>query len=198
MAGSRTIKSLTALVMAMTVGTFVLMFLELEADPLKAPPDHLAAASASRDDTREVVLRTQIPLQPMKWSNVIVHASPHADGLLARGCHFVVRPRPDATGRYVIATDRWDRQADGRHAFVAGYDYNRNSVGICLIGDFSSQPPGRDQFDAAVALVRQLRRQCGMSADHVYLARQLPLGEESSGKAFPVGLFEYLVRAPLR
>ncbi|HUS46844.1 MAG TPA: peptidoglycan recognition family protein, partial [Phycisphaerae bacterium] len=133
-----------------------------------------------------------------KWRNVIVHASARAGGPLARGCHFVIGQHPGADGCYVTATQRWKQQDDGQHASMQGYDYNRNSIGICLMGDFSSRPPGRDQFDAAVALVRQLRRQFAMPSDRVYLAHQLPLGDKSPGNAFPAGLFEYLVKAPLR
>jgi hypothetical protein len=195
---SRTIKSLAALVMAMTVGTFVLMLLELQADPLRSPVEPLSAVAAPRADFEWVLSGTKVPVQLLKWRNVIVHSAPDPDGTLPTGCHFLVQQHPDDSGSYVIATARWRHQVDGRHVAVPGYDYNRNSIGICLIGDFSSRPPERDQFDAVVGLVRELRRYCRISSDHVYLGKQLPLRRKSPGDAFPAALFEDLVKAPVR
>ena len=195
---SRTVKSLTALVMAMTSGTFVLMLLECKADPLRPPTDRLAATASGGLNFEQVVWQTRVPVQPMKWRYVVVHSAPSAAGELAQGCHFLVWQSPDGRGYRVTPTQRWDSQVDGRHVFVGGHDYNSISIGICLIGEFSAQPPTQEQFNALIALVRQLRQDCGIPADRIYLARQLPTTTRSPGQAFPADLFDRLIRAPLR
>lgn len=183
--------------MAMTLGTFVLVLLESKAEPLPSPLDRLIAVPSPSIDIGQIT-QTDVPLQLVKWRNLVVHSSASAGSELAKGCHFLVVPGADGRGGSVVATDRWKQQADGRHVQVAGFDYNRNSIGVCVIGEFSSRPPSRDQFDAVVGLVRQLRRQCGVPADQVYLARQLPLAQRTPGEAFPMDLFEQLVKAPVR
>ncbi len=184
--------------MAMTLGTFVLMLLELQADPLRTGADPLAAVASDRADFERLIRDTQVPLQPTKWRNVIVHSSPSSDSDLARGCHFIVFRASGREGATVRATARWGHQMSGDHAFVRGYDFNQNSIGVCVVGDFSSRPPGREQFDSTVGLVRGLRRYCRIPFDRVYLGSQLPIRTRTPGEAFPEKLFEDLVKAPLR
>ena len=191
------IKTLTALVMAMTIGTFVLMILEWDAEPLQAPASRLAAVFAADKDFAQIIRPAEAPYQPLKWRNIVVHSAPSPDSLLARGCHFLVHPASGGRGAYVTATRRWDRQADGRHIRAAGYDFNRSSIGVALIGEFSSQPPSRSQFDVVVALVRQLCRRGEISSDRVYVA-SVHLGKATPGRAFPAERFGRLVRAPSR
>ena len=197
MTGSRTIKTLTALVMAMTIGTFVLMLLEWDADPLEAPATRLAAVLATEKDFAEIIRPGEAPYQPLKWRNVVVHSAPSADSPRALGCHFLVHPAAGARGACATATQRWDRQADGQHIRAAGYDFNRSSIGVCLIGEFSSRPPSRSQFEVLVALVRQLCRGGGIASDRVYVA-SVHLGKASPGPAFPAERFGQLVGAPSR
>lgn len=192
MTRSRTVKTLAALVMAMTVGTFALMLLELKADPLKAH-GNLAAEANSPEVMNDVVLKgTAVPVQPMSWRIIILHSSPDADTPVARGCHFIVHV-PSDNVLTVEATSWWKDQSFGRHAYAPGYDYNRQSIGICLVGDFSSQPPSGEQLDATVSLVKALREHCAISPANVYLARQLPLRDKTPGESFPAERFDKLI-----
>jgi len=178
----------------MTLGTFVLMVLWEHTQPPRLFVESLAATGGGAPGADAAVLRCDVAFQPMKWRNVIVHSSLREDGPLAKGCHFVVRSRPGLDGRYVAATERWRNQLDGRHAYVRGYDLDRESIGICLVGDFSTRGPRREQFEALVELVRLLRRECIIPADRVYLANELPLPDKSPGPGFPAELFDRLIR----
>ena len=188
---------LVALVASMTLGTFVLVLLEQRSDPIFTPSDQLAAVAASGDLMGEEVLSTHETIAPDRWRNIVVHSRADVNDPLVAGCHFLVLPGPDGRGLCVRASDRWKRQGDGRHIFLPGGDYNRNTIGVCLIGDFDRREPSGRQFGALVSLIRSLREQLGVPADRVYLARYLDLRHRSPGDAFPTERFEYLVRAPL-
>ena len=73
----------------------------------------------------------------------------------------------------------------------------RNSIGVCLIGDFSRRPPAPGQFTELVELVRRLQAACGdrpLPASTVYLHRQIDPRTDSPGPAFPAQAFEsYLI-----
>ena len=65
--GSRTIRTLTALMGAMTVGAIVLMVMQTA--PIR-PPEHDLAAVSPDIDRPGVVLTAEVPIQPIKWHNL--------------------------------------------------------------------------------------------------------------------------------
>ena len=187
MLGSRTIKTLTALVAAMTVGAIGL--LALETAPIRPAGHNLAAVSNPADTHAKAVLDTDVPIQPIKWRNIVIHSSGPRGRDVARRCHFVIEAKASDDGQYVGATILWKRQGSGNHVFVPGRDFNADSIGICLMGDFSSKAPGSGQFQALVKLVQALQQRCNVSADHVYLHSQLDAHSRSPGDAFPSETF---------
>lgn len=191
MDGSRTVKTLAALVATMTVGAFVLRLLETA--PIESPvARNLAAIETSSASPREIVLDTAIPIQSIKWSNIVIHRSAE-DGDLAERCHFVVGS--DGEIRLLRSTDLWKRQANGLHTYAIGRNYNADTIGICLIGDFARSGPSQQQFRRLMELVQTLQSMCNISADHVYLYRDLDARSDSPGAAFPVDVFSrYLLR----
>lgn len=185
---SRAVKTLSALVAAMTVGAILLML--METSPVRPPSSHFAAVAEDRTDSLDVVLETKVPFQPLKWRNIIVHCRPHPAGKLIQGCHFVVDMRDPGGAVTIQRTARWEDQADGRHVFVRGVNWNDSSIGVCLIGDFSRRPPRARQIKGLVNLATRLQELFGIPRDNVYLAGDIGQAATSPGRAFPRQRFE--------
>ncbi len=181
---SRTIKSLTMLVVAMTVGTLALMLLETA--PIRPTDDtSLAAVSADSRRTHRPVFTTQVPVRPNEWRNVVIHATGHQGDGIAERTHFVI----SADGEVCNATDLWQQQVAGSHVFAPGRDWNNDSIGITLEGDFMFEPPSEKQFEILLSLVRTLQQACDIPADRVYLHGELVPRSRSPGEAFPAEQF---------
>jgi len=166
----------------MTIGAFALM--ALETAPVRAPVQDLAAIATTDAPCEQIVRRTDVPLQPIKWRNLIVHGSAAGPPDIAKRCHFIV----DADG-LITPTALWQRQQSGHHVYVPGRDFNADSVGVCLIGDFSRRSPPANQLAALVDLTRTLQHMFRIPDDRVYLHRELDRNSRSPGAAFPAGLF---------
>jgi len=184
MASSRTVKSLSALFVAMTLGALVLMALETE--PIRPLAQaSLAVVSPPPAGAALAVYETTQPLDVGQWRHIVVHAAPASSDPLARQCHFQIRA--DGHGGWQVAsTAYWRRQRPGGH--VGGY-WERMSIGVCLIGDFSQRPPDGRQFGRLVELVNTLQEVCDIAADRVYLHRDLVAASTSPGAAFPNAAF---------
>ena len=183
MTASRTVKTLSALLVAMTLGALVLWGLETQ--PVRPTAQPLAVLGPSSAGAGEVVYGTPIPLQPVQWRYVVVHASAGGTGRVADGCHFLIAPGLDGDWR-ITATGHWHHQRAGRH--IGGY-WREGSVGVCLVGDFSRRPPPAEPFRLLVELVNTLQEACRISPDRVYLQRDLVAGSSSPGEAFPAERF---------
>lgn len=182
------IKTLALLVASMSLGTLILWL--METDPARpSPPVNLRAVEKGPYGAElTVVEQTKVPLQSVKWRNIIVHDAGRGGLQVAQGCHFVVGNSRRVGDGIVQATKLWRRQVDGRHIDVPGYDFNANSVGICVLCDGRRAGPSAKQFNALVALVRALQVSCSIGPDHVYLHSQL--GEPGCpGGRFPAEAF---------
>ena len=184
---SRTVKSLCALVAAMTLGAIALML--MERDPVRPPAPHLAAVSGARDEPLDIVVTSRVPFQPLKWRNIVVHSTPSARNALVPGCHFVVDMQDRDGPVKIQRTGRWEDQSDGRHVFVRGVNWNANSIGVCLVGDLAGRPPSRQHLDGVLRLVRKLQEQFQIPRDNVYLAGDIGQQATSPGPAFPAERF---------
>jgi hypothetical protein len=189
---SRTIKTLSALLGAMTVGSFVL--LALETSPARTGAEVPSLTARSAGETLEfdhgIITDTKIPVQPAKWSSIVIHDGVcDAKGNPVGGSHFIVYGAgaavPEGTVR---ATSRWQEQADGAHVFLAGQNLNSSSIGVCLAGDLSVAALTPRQMNALAALVQDLQRQLGIGAERVYLHSDLT-GGHCPGDFFPVDEF---------
>lgn len=182
MLGSRTIKSLTALVASMTVGTLVLMLLETA--PIR-PTDDTSLAAVSYDSSRtgDQVFSTEVPVKSNVWRNVVIHATGHEGSGVAEQSHFVLSKDG------LVSTDLWRTQVTGKHIFASGRDWNSDSIGVCIDGDFMFDPPSEKQFELLTALVRTIQQACDIPADRVYLYGELVPNSRSPGEAFPVAQF---------
>lgn len=93
------------------------------------------------------------------------------------GYHFVINNgRGEADGLIEVGF-RWTRQLPGAYVEGQGAEwFNRNAIGICLIGDTDRQPLTQAQLRELVWLVQQLQRQYNIPGDKVVVQ----MGEQAS------------------
>lgn len=183
MIDARTVKVLVSLLVAMTGGALLLMSMD------SAPPQTATAASIIGK-----VEYKQLGLSHT-WRRIVVHSAADASDSLPQRCHFIISADADASGKGVVVTDLWKRQVRGYHVMIPGHDFDSDSIGICLIGDFSSKGPVNGQFNALVTLVGKLQTDCRIAADCVYIHSQLDTSSDQPGKAFPSEKFNaYLLK----
>ena len=186
----RTTKVLGALLGAMTIGALLLMV--MESDPPRPNRGDLASA-------RHKTLTQQWAIthpHPCRWRRIVVHSSAGGPDTLPRRCHFVVDAAADSKGQWIRPTELWKQQSAGYHVYVPGHDFNADSIGICIMGDFSTRSPDPDQLETLITLVCELQKQCRIGADSVYLQSELNPQKQLPGKAFPVGLFNARLYRP--
>jgi hypothetical protein len=87
-------------------------------------------------------------------------------------------------GQYMVLVGRF-MDTKGAHALGA----NRDSLGICLIGDFSLVPPPQAQWETAVRLVKSLVYVLMLPKTEVYGHCEAVLGYQCPGNAFDLDLF---------
>lgn len=175
MAGSRMVKTLVALVVAMTVGALALIL--METDPI-IPAVTRAVLIEAPNDFHAVAIDADAPLND--WRNIIVHSAVDKNSTVARGSHFIIMP--DGTAR---DSGLWRRQETGTHVSRPRQGWNNDSVGICLIGDFSRITPTASQYKMLVSLTRKLQKAFHIAPDNVYLAGQIGQIRTSPQRAFP-------------
>jgi len=183
MIDGRTVKVLLSLLVAMTGGALLLMSMD------SMPPQNATSASiiGKVDYTQMGLTHT--------WRRIVVHSATDMNDSLPQRCHFIISADANTSGKGVVATDLWTRQVRGYHVMIPGHDFDSDSIGICLIGDFSAKGPGREQFNALVTLVNKLQKRCGIAADCVYINNQLDPSSDQPGKAFPTEMFNrYLLK----
>jgi len=168
------------------------------ADGLALPAMVAAAGPASI----ERVFKTNVPITPQRWQAIVIHHSASAFGTPASiaaqhkamnldglGFQFLIGNGSGLDDGEVHVGYRWLDQTPGAH--VAGKNgdwYNRNSIGICLIGDFSRQPPSERQMWRLTQLVSALADELKIPSDHIYLHSDVA-GVNDPGAFFPEAAF---------
>jgi hypothetical protein len=169
----------------MTAGSLLLVAMESE-------PPHMAATGA-------VIAQLQYDASNWNvsrpWQRIVVHASAGGPDRLPQRCHFIIHASPNGNG-WVTATPLWDRQEPGQHVYVPGQNFNSDSIGICLVGDFNDHGPGEPQFAALMTLVHELQRRCDIPAECVYLNSELNPDSANPGPAFPAAAFNRRLYRP--
>lgn len=134
-----------------------------------------------------------------------------ASGLSGLGYHFVIGNGQGLGDGLVEVGYRWNRQVAGAHVAAASAaevrngigktslstidadQYNRHSIGICLIGNGNRREFTDRQIHELVTIVRALQDQFGIPGSAVYLHSDLSK-VDSPGKFFPTGEFEAQIR----
>jgi len=177
------INTMVALLGALTLGTLALIF--LETDPIRPQVISLMAGGRSpkTDDPQAFIHDTEVPVQPMQWMNIVVHATGGEGAAATSQCHFLLEA-DSAAAPHLRASKLWRRQRPAPHMAGTSPAFNDASIAICLVGDFSARPPSERQFRRLIDLVRSLQQICHVPRSQVYLYRDLDTRSDSPGQAF--------------
>lgn len=205
----RTIRVLGSLVVGMTLVSAIL--LALEPDPgYRANAWSLSALEMAGDHARDEILGMPGDRQ---WRYIIVHDSRGVSGgerelnaawdreyaqqglpvPRGAGYHFVVNDREGRSDGEVEIARRWKDQLAGDYINGEEADmWNREAIGICLMGDADSRPFTEHQMNASVKLVRLLQQAYDIPRSRVFL--QTGRSANSLAPFFPAGEFRKQIR----
>jgi len=132
------------------------------------------------------------------WKHIVIHHSASDSGDAASigkyhkdkkgwvnglGYHFLIGNGNGSEDGQIEAGNRWDDQLDGAHA---GNDkYNKNGVGICLVGNFENEKPSSSQLSSLTYLINYLQERCNIPKNEVLMHKDF------RKTACPGSLFPY-------
>lgn len=166
--------------------------------------------ATSAPDSVEVVFNTPTPLDKGRWQSIVIHDSgspvgsaasldalARANNLRGLGYHFVIGNGNGMDDGQLAVGQRWLDQAAGAHAAGKNADsYNRQSIGICLVGDGNRNTFTPAQVRRLVQLVDALCHEFKIPPNKVLLHRQICTTDDP-GILFPeAALREQLSRNP--
>lgn len=189
MASGRTFRTLAALVVAMTAGTFSLML--LETDPVGSSVNDFATIVAPSRDHFQALGQTQTPVQPEKWQAITVESAPSSADL-NESYHLVVRIETDAEGLAVArveATDLWASQQ-----VIDSGSRPAGSIAVCLVGQYARVNPSLEVFRTLVGLTQRLQRIADVAGERVYLPGDYDARGSQFTEAFSASFHKNLLR----
>lgn len=164
---------------------------------LTSPPSALISSSRS-------IASFEPATASHAWKYIVLHHSAGDEGSVASidadhrlrtdragrpwlgiGYHFVIGNGQGMPDGLIEPTFRWREQLHGAHA--GSREFNRDGIGICLVGDFSRSPPSDRQVAAARQLVDWLCRRYSIEAGHV-LRHGDVVASDCPGRLFPADL----------
>lgn len=203
----RTIRVLGSLVVGMTLVSALLLALE----PDKSDTAwSLSALDMSNASAQQEILE-KVGERP--WNYIIIHDSRGIAGgerelnaawdrEYARqglptprgaGYHFVVNDRQGLSDGEVEIARRWKQQIDGD--FVSGEQadmWNREAIGICMMGDADNRAFSEGQIEATIKLVRVLQQAYDIPRSRVFI--QTGRSADSLAPFFPAAEFRKQIR----
>lgn len=103
--------------------------------------------------------------------------------------HFVIGNGNGMNDGEIFIGTRWKKQIEGGH--LAIQTLNRNSIGICLIGNFEKDRPTARQLNSLEALIRTLLKDTGLPRSAVTTHKLIhPRHTLCPGRHFPTEAFE--------
>ncbi len=191
-----------SLAAAMTLVGGTLFLLEGERPTTPDVLMDVVSPASSTEDTLEGIFHTQSTFRPEHWKGIVIHHSggTHGSsqsldrrykeaGLHGLGYHFVLTNGSGAVDGAIQVGYRWELQAAGAHATGPDADYyNRNTIGICLVGDGERRAFTDRQLSALVALVQSIQDRCTIPDSAVVLHRDVA-PTSSPGRLFPEAAF---------
>jgi murein DD-endopeptidase MepM/ murein hydrolase activator NlpD len=140
---------------------------------------------------------------PGRWKHIVIHHSGVASGTVAGmdryhreerhmenglAYHFVIGNGKGLGNGKIEIGHRWSDQIDGGH--LASDELNKESIGICLVGNFDSKRPTAEQMKSLKLLVGYLMERCKLQAGAVQTHQQInPIHTRCPGKYFPAKTF---------
>jgi len=144
------------------------------------------------------------------WQYIVVHhtATPSATlnaikhnhigkGFEGVGYHFVINNgrAPGTADGKITPTERWIEQRPGAHAKVSHHpEFNREGIGICLVGNFELAPPTPAQMASLEMLVLALGNRYDIGPGNVVGHGELK-NTKCPGRLFPLEAFLMDLRA---
>ncbi|MEM9346634.1 MAG: peptidoglycan recognition family protein [Planctomycetota bacterium] len=187
------------------------ILLALEPDPgYRQNAWSLSAMDMSSDNARDEILDVT---NGKDWQYIIIHDSRgvvggekqlndawnleyERQGLPATrgaGYHFVINDREGRSDGEVEIARRWKDQQAGDYISGEQADkWNRDAIGVCLMGDADSRPFSDDQMDATIKLVRLLQQAYDIPRSKVFL--HTGRSADSLAPFFPAGEFRKQIR----
>ncbi|HLP83843.1 MAG TPA: peptidoglycan recognition family protein [Phycisphaerales bacterium] len=174
-----------------------------DVQPLMATSTMTSGATASgiapaNPSALEPIFRTGQPIQSGRWQAIVIHDTgqlvgtpaslderARGMGLRSLGYHFVVGNGNGMDDGELFVSSRWMNQDAGAHTAGDNADwFNRQAIGICLVGDGDRQRFSAQQIRRATQLAQLLAQRLGIPADRVYLHSQIA-PTTSPGRFFP-------------
>lgn len=176
------------------------LLLLLENGPARAAAGGvpLVQVATARHANLDALFQTRASIEQSRWKGIVIHhsASPmgsaqtltdqaNARGFKGLGYHFVISNGQGATDGQIFVGYRWQDQLPGVHVTgTKAEQYNRQTIGICLIGDGERREFTKAQIDRLADLVSTLQTRLDIPDSAVVLHRDVaPTG--SPGRHFP-------------
>ena len=154
------------------------------------------------------ILQTATPIEHNRWRGIVVHhsgsqsgsATSIADQHLSKGFkglgyHFVISNGQGAPDGQIHVGYRWMDQASGVHATGPDADrLNRETIGICLIGDGDRRAFTPAQLASLTSLVAMLQGAAHVDSGGVFLSRDVS-PTSAPGRLFPESAFRQQLAA---
>ncbi len=161
-----------------------------------------ALASATVPYSIESVFQTRTPIEKGRWTSIVIHHSGSPVGsaqsieaqhlsmnLKGLGHHFVIGNGRGAPDGQIHVGFRWLDQLPGAHVGGPSAELlNRESIGICLVGNGDRSPFSDAQIQRLLELVNALATELGIPANRIYLHSDVARTSDP-GRLFPVAAF---------
>jgi len=121
------------------------------------------------------------------WKTIVVHHSAGESGCAATfdrlhrargwdelGYHFVIGNGSNTGDGAVEVGSRWRKQKHGAHCKTASNFYNKNGIGICLVGNFENHGPSGRQMASLRKLTAFLMQRYHISPDRIQGHGEVP------------------------
>ncbi len=146
-----------------------------------------------------------------KWKAIVIHHTATLTGNMSSidsahkhngwegvGYDFVIGNGKGSKDGQVEVTFRWRKQVTGAHCKSKNNWANKDSIGICLVGNFSRTRPGYKQMNSLVNLVSFLQKRYGIPSRNIFGHENTPshtTATECPGKYFPWNTFDSMLAA---
>jgi hypothetical protein len=175
----------------MTLGSLVLM--AMETAPVRPPSSYLASVSSDAGGELDELISARGMSVSRRWNHIILHGTDEPASKVLAGSHFVVDLRDGSASPRIHRTMLWQQQKPGEHVFLPGVQWNRDSIGVCLLGRLAPGSAGGEQLRRVAELVRAIQAHADVSSDRTYLASEIGQISTAPG-GFPARSFEQAMR----
>jgi hypothetical protein len=142
------------------------------------------------------------------WRHIVIHHSASVGGNAQQfdgahrdrgwdelGYHFVINNGQGGPDGRIEVGSRWPKQKQGAHCGgTPGNEFNELGIGICLVGEFSTDMPTQAQLESLERLTGYLMKTYRIAPEHVITHRDAP----NAHTECPGGRFHTYVHGPFK